>query len=252
MMAGFPIVELQHVWKTFHRHPGRLLLRSHLRHLFSARTPAQPFYALKDISFRVEPGESLAIVGGNGAGKSTLLSIIAGLAPPDRGTLSVNGRVAALLELGSGFHPDLTGAENVTLNAALLGLSRDETRRAYGGIVEFAELADFMDEPLRTYSAGMTMRLAFAVAVNTNPDLLLVDELLAVGDQAFQTKCIEKVREFRRQGKTMICVSHSAATVQELCDRAIWLDHGDLLLDGLALEVTEAYEGRLRSGATPS
>ena len=249
-MMGGPIIELQGVWKAFPRHTGRLFLRSHMKRALSQRAQGEPFYALRDISFRIQRGENVGIVGSNGAGKSTLLSLVAGLVPPDRGTVAVNGRVAALLELGSGFHPDLTGAENVALNAALLGLNREETRRAYGNIVEFAELADFMNEPLRTYSAGMTMRLAFAVAVNAAPDVLLIDEVLAVGDQAFQTKCLERVQEFRRREKTILCVSHSAALIQQLCSRAIWLDHGDLLLDGLAAEVTDAYEGRLRSGAT--
>jgi len=244
-----PILELREVWKTFHRHTGKLLLRSHMEDFFSRRTRLEPFNALRNISFRVDHGESVGIVGSNGAGKSTLLSLIAGLVPPDRGTVTVNGRVAALLELGSGFHPDLTGAENVSLNAALLGMSRQELREAYYNIVEFAELADFMDEPLRTYSAGMIMRLAFSVAVNAAPDVLLIDEVLAVGDQAFQAKCLDKIQEFRRLEKTIVCVSHVGGAIQQLCSRAIWLDHGDLLLDGPALEVTDAYQGRLGSGA---
>jgi len=246
-----PVIELHEVWKSFQRHTGRLLLRSHIKTMFSKRAKLEPFYALKNVSFRVERGESIGVIGGNGAGKSTLLSLVAGLVGADRGNLEVHGRVAALLELGSGFHPDLTGAENVVLNAALLGMSRHELRRAYARIVEFAEIADFMDEPIRTYSAGMTMRLAFAVAVNAAPDVLLIDEVLAVGDQAFQAKCLDKIQEFRRQGKTILCVSHAGSMIRQLCSRAIWLDHGDLLLDGTVGEVIDAYEGRLRSGATP-
>ncbi len=248
MMSG-PIIEFREVWKTFHRHAGTLLLRSHMQNLFSRRARLEPFNALKNVSFRVERGESVGIVGGNGAGKSTLLGLVAGIASPDRGAVAVNGRVAALLELGSGFHPDLTGAENVTMNAALLGMSRSELRRGYGSIVDFAELGDFMDEPIRTYSAGMMMRLAFSVAVHATPDVLLIDEVLAVGDQPFQAKCLDKIQELRSAGKTIVCVSHAQGAIQQLCSRAIWLDHGDLLLDGPAAEVTDAYQGRARSTA---
>jgi ABC-type polysaccharide/polyol phosphate transport system ATPase subunit len=222
-------------------------LRSHLRSSFGRRRPAEPFFALKNVSFSVSHGEGLAVIGANGAGKSTLLSLVAGLVPPDRGDVTVNGRVAALLELGAGFHPDLTGAENVRLNAALLGIGRRHVDRTFQEIVEFAELAEFIDEPLRTYSAGMTMRLAFSVAVNVDPDILLIDEVLAVGDAAFQAKSFEKILDFRRRGKTVVCVSHVSGMVQQLCGRAIWLDHGDLMLDGPLAEVADAYDGRMRS-----
>lgn len=221
-----------------------MLLRSRLGGWFTGRRKAAEFYALKNLSFRLEQGESVAIVGANGAGKSTLLSLVAGLAPPDSGTVEVNGLVAALLELGSGFHPDLTGAENVRLNAALLGIHREAMKETFAKIVEFAEMSDIMEEPLRTYSAGMVMRLAFSVAINVDPDILLIDEVLAVGDHAFQNKCIAKIADFRRRGKTIVCVSHASGMVQQLCDRALWLDHGELLLDGPIAEVCEAYEGR--------
>jgi ABC-type polysaccharide/polyol phosphate transport system ATPase subunit len=246
-MNGAAAVEFRGVSKGFRRHTGQLLLRSHLRNRFSRRIPADTFYALKNVSFAMQPGEGVAVVGANGAGKSTLLSLVAGLVPPDRGTVIVNGRVAALLELGSGFHGDLTGAENVHLNAALLGISRRRMSAIYQEIVDFSELADFMDEPLRTYSAGMVMRLAFSVAVNVDPDILLVDEVLAVGDSSFQAKCFEKVLDFRRRGKSILCVSHVSGMVQQLCDRAIWLDHGDLMLDGPIAEVADAYAGRMQS-----
>lgn len=246
-MTSSPVVQFRGVWKGFHRHTGRLLLRSHITNAFDARRKAEQFYALKGVSFQLEEGECLAVVGCNGAGKSTLLNLVAGLVPPDRGTVDVRGRVAALLDLGAGFHPDLTGAENVRLNAALLGTTRKQISSVYEEIVDFAELADFMDEPLRTYSSGMAMRLAFAVAVTVNPDILLIDEVLAVGDQAFQSKCFERIFQFRQRGKTIICVSHAAGMVQQLCNRAIWLDHGDLLLDGPTGEVCDAYEGRLQS-----
>ena len=246
-MKAAPVIEFRDVWKGFHRHTGRLLLRSHLRNVLAPRRQSETFYALKGVSFQMEHGESLAVVGANGAGKSTLLNLVAALVPPDRGTVGVNGRVAALLELGAGFHPDLTGTENVRLNAALLGIGRKQMDAIFAEIVDFAELADFMAEPLRTYSSGMVMRLAFSVAINVNPDILLVDEVLAVGDHAFQAKCFERILNFRRQGKTILCVSHASGMVQQLCARAIWLDRGDLLLDGPIAEVCDAYEGRLQS-----
>ena len=170
--------------------------------------------------------------------------MIAGLSKPDEGTVTVNGSVAAMLELGSGFHPDLTGAENVRLNALLLGLPRKKTNDLYDEIVEFSGIGDFISEPLRTYSSGMMMRLAFAVAINVNPSILLIDEILAVGDAAFQTKCLDRIHQFRRAGKTLICVSHIPVMLQELCDRAIWLDHGELMMTGSLLEVMETYAGR--------
>ena len=243
-MIGAPAIEFHEVWKGFQRHTGRLLLRSHLNHWFARHREVEKFYALKELSVRIDPGESVALVGANGAGKSTWLSLVAGLTPPDAGTIQVNGRVAALLELGSGFHPDLTDAENVRLNAALLGLQRQRVKEIFPEVIEFAEMGDFMDEPLRTYSAGMTMRLAFSIAINVDPDILLIDEVLAVGDHAFQSKCFEKISEFRRRGKTIISVSHASGMVQQLCSRALWLDRGQLVLDGPIGEVCEAYEGR--------
>ena len=248
-MTTAPAIELLDVWKSFPRHTDRLLLSAHVKNLFAWRGRTEPFQALKGLSIRMEPGESLALVGTNGAGKSTLLSLVAGLVPPDRGTVHVNGRVAALLELGSGFHPDLSGVENVRLNAALLGVSRRRMSVIFEDIVGFSELGDFMAEPLRTYSTGMIMRLAFSVAVNVDPDILLLDEVLAVGDSAFQAKCFAKVLDFRRRGKTILCVSHASGMVQQLCSRAVWLDHGDMVLDGPIGEVVDAYEGRLNPGA---
>ncbi len=241
-MSKEPAVQFEHVSKVFSRSTGRKLLRSHLRTFFG-RTPHEPFYALKNISFTLEHSESVAIIGPNGAGKSTLLSMVAGLSFPDHGEVAINGRVAALLELGTGFHPDLTGAENVRLNASLLGLSRTQTEKLFDSIVDFSGIGEFIDEPLRTYSSGMMMRLAFSVAVNVDPDILILDEVFAVGDQNFQSKCREKVMEFRNSGKTMLCVSHSTATLHQLCERAIWLDHGELMMDGPVLDVISAYEG---------
>jgi ABC-type polysaccharide/polyol phosphate transport system ATPase subunit len=207
------------------------------------RDPEHDFYALKDVSFRIAEGESVAIVGRTGAGKSTLLSLVCGLATPEKGRIEVNGRIAALMELGSGFHYDLTGVENIYLNASLLGFTRSRTKALFDSIVDFSGLAEFINEPLRTYSSGMTLRLAFSVALNLEPTILIVDEVLAVGDQAFQEKCFEKILEFRHSGKTLLCVSHSAALLLQLCERAVWLDQGQVMMDGKVAEVLQAYSG---------
>jgi ABC-type polysaccharide/polyol phosphate transport system ATPase subunit len=238
-----PLIEFQNVSKWFPHSTGRQLLRTHITRWFG-RVHHEPFYALRNVSFRLEEGESLAIVGSNGAGKSTLLSLAAGLTFPDQGKVRVNGRVAALLELGSGFHPDLTGAENLVLNAALLGLSRRKTKELFDSIVEFSGIGEFIDDPLRTYSSGMIMRLAFSVAIRCEPDILLIDEVLAVGDASFQQKSKQALVSFRRSGKSLVFVSHSAGSVREMCDRALWIDHGSLMLDGSVDAVLEAYEGR--------
>jgi ABC-type polysaccharide/polyol phosphate transport system ATPase subunit len=240
-------IEFQSVSKSFHRHAGRLLLRHRVAQWFRGQR-AERFYALKNVSFTLEEGEGLAVIGANGAGKSTLLGLVAGLAVPDTGNVTVNGRIAALLELGSGFHPDLTGAENIRVNASLIGLGRCRTAELFDEIVEFAGVGDFIGEPLRTYSTGMVMRLAFSVAINVDPEILLIDEVLAVGDQAFQAKCFERLHRYRHSGKTLLCVSHATGMVQELCDRAIWLDRGELMMSGRISDVVEAYEGhRTRS-----
>jgi lipopolysaccharide transport system ATP-binding protein len=241
---GTPLIEFDRVSKSFPHSTGRALLRTHmLRWLDSVKQ--QNFFALKNVSFKLERGESVGFVGRNGAGKSTLLSVVAGLAKPNAGRVRVTGRVAALLELGSGFHPDLTGAENLILNASLLGLNRKRAMQLFDQIVEFSGLGEFIDEPLRTYSAGMVMRLAFSVAVTTEPDLLLVDEILAVGDAAFQAKCQEALAEFRNKGGSILLVSHVGGAIQRMCDRAIWLDHGEVMMDGEVGAVLAAYEGKM-------
>jgi lipopolysaccharide transport system ATP-binding protein len=247
MMAA-TLIRFTDVSKSFPRHRGHMLLREHLSRLFLG-VQRERFQALKHISFEVQKGQSLAVIGHNGAGKSTLLSLLAGLATPDSGTIEVNGRIAALLELGSGFHPDLTGRENVHLNAALLGLTRKQMEASFDSIVEFSGIGDFINEPLRTYSSGMVMRLAFSVAMNVDPDILLIDEIIAVGDAAFQEKCYDRIRDFRRAGKALVCVSHGAGLIQELCDRAIWLDHGELLMEGVIEKVLDAYAGTRSSVA---
>jgi len=246
-----PSIEFSNVSKGFIRHQGRMLLRGYLRTLFKAAQKSR-FYALKNITFTIRHGESVGIVGPNGAGKSTLLGLIAGLVAPDSGQIRVTGRVAALLELASGFHPDLTGRENVFLNASLLGLSRRTTEEIYERVVEFAEIGDFIDDPLRNYSSGMMMRLAFSIAVTATPDFLIVDEVLAVGDASFQAKCYEKIRELQRNGGTLLCVSHAPGVVQQLCERALWLDHGELMADGKTEDVLKMYIGHsVRSTVSP-
>ena len=242
-----PLIACENVSKVFYHHgSGKRLLRQYIGALFNRREADESrFYALRNVSFEIPKGESVGIVGSNGAGKSTLLSVITGLAQPDEGSVQVNGRIAALLELGSGFHPDLTGKENIRLNAALLGFTKKETDDLYESIVDFSGVGEFINEPLRTYSSGMMLRIAFSVAVNVDPDVLLIDEILAVGDQAFQAKCLERIQRLRSGGTTLLCVSHSAALLGQFCDRAIWLDHGQVVMQGEINEVVQAYEGRV-------
>jgi ABC-type polysaccharide/polyol phosphate transport system ATPase subunit len=216
-----------------------MLLRDRLRDLL--RPARGRFEALKQVSFELERGESFGVVGANGAGKSTLLNLATGLARPDSGRVAVNGEVAALLELGAGFHPDLTGAENLRINAALSGLSRRQTAARSEEIVEFSGIREFIHEPLRTYSAGMMMRLAFSVAVHTDAEILVIDEVIGVGDEAFSAKCLEKIRGFQRAGKTILLASHSLEHMKMLCQRALWLDHGRAMAIGGVAEVIAAY-----------
>jgi ABC-type polysaccharide/polyol phosphate transport system ATPase subunit len=199
------------------------------------------FEALTGVSFEVGTGEALGIVGPNGAGKSTALRVIARILPPTGGRVVVAGRVAPILELGIGLHGELTGRENVMLQGAVLGFSRAEMKRRLERIVAFAELEDFIDAPLRTYSTGMAARLSFSVATDVDPDILLIDEVLSVGDERFQIKCEARMNAFRRAGKTIVLVSHSAGQVNEICDRAVWIHEGRVLREGPAAQVTEAY-----------
>ena len=241
------IVRLEGVSKIYSRKVSREFLRSYvLRKLRPA--VHERFHALRQVTFDLGEGDSLAVIGPNGAGKSTLLSLVAGLSWPDEGAVHVNGRLAALLELGSGFHHDLTGAENIRLNAALLGFSRRRAREKFDEIVEFSGIGDFINEPLRTYSAGMSVRLAFSVATAVDPDILLIDEVLAVGDQEFQAKCIRKIMELKRSGRVLICSSHIMSTLRDLCSRAIWLEHGRVRREGPAPEVLAEYEASASGG----
>ena len=201
-----------------------------------------PFNALSNVSFNVKRGETVGIIGRNGSGKSTLLQIICGILQPTAGSVEVNGRVSALLELGAGFNPEFTGRENVYLNGTILGLTSGEIDARFNEIREFAEIGDFIDQPVRTYSTGMYVRLAFAVAINVDPDILIVDEVLAVGDEAFQRKCFSRIQDIQKSGGTIIFVSHSAQAVVELCNRAIFLNQGELLLSGKPKAVVSQYQ----------
>jgi ABC-2 type transport system ATP-binding protein len=221
-----PAIEIQSVGKVFKLYrekPSSVKAR-----LLSSHSRAEEFWALRDVAFDVGGGESLGLIGHNGSGKTTLLKVIAGILRPTRGVVRARGKIAALLELGAGFHPELTGRENVYLNASFLGLSRKDTERVYEDIVAFAELEDFMDNQVKFYSSGMLVRLGFAVAVHVDPDVLLIVEVLAVGDEAFQARCLDRVREFQSQGRTIVLVTHALDTVREICDRAVMLHRGQV------------------------
>ena len=198
--------------------------------------------ALDDVSFEVQRGETIGIIGQNGAGKSTLLKLLVGVTQATRGSLETHGTIASILELGTGFHPEFSGRDNAALNAAILGLTADETRRRLPAIVDFSELGHFIDQPVKTYSSGMYMRLAFSVAVNVDPDILIIDEALAVGDGHFQKKCIDKIRDFQERGKTIIFCSHAMYYVTSVCRRTLWLDHGRVMRYGPSPDVVHDYE----------
>ncbi|WP_313916710.1 ABC transporter ATP-binding protein [Tahibacter sp.] len=207
------------------------------------------FHALRDVSFEVRRGDTVGIVGRNGSGKSTLLQLICGTMSPTSGRIEVNGRIAALLELGAGFNPEFTGRENVFLNGTVLGLSRDDIEGRFDAIAAFADIGDFIEQPVKSYSSGMYVRLAFAVAINVTPDILVVDEALSVGDEAFQRKCFARIQRMRDDGATVLFVSHGAGTVLELCNRAILLDRGDCLADGAPRQVISRYQQLLYAPA---
>ena len=214
--------------------------------LLTGRNLHTTFPALEDVSFDVARGETVGIVGQNGAGKSTLLKLLCGVTRPTSGTLETRGTIASILELGTGFHPEFTGRDNAVLNAAILGLSPAEIRKALPAIVEFSELGSFIERPVKTYSSGMYMRLAFSVAVNVEPEILVIDEALAVGDGHFQKKCIDKIRDFQERGKTILFCSHSLYYISSICQRTLWLDGGKVIRFGAAVEVVHAYEDFLR------
>jgi ABC-type polysaccharide/polyol phosphate transport system ATPase subunit len=210
--------------------------------------PGEAITALSDVSFEVGKGEAFGFIGSNGSGKSTLLKLVAGMLRPDSGSVAVDGRVAALIELGAGFHPEISGRENVYINGAVLGLSRREVDARFDSIVDFSGLADFIDEPVKTYSSGMYVRLGFAVAVHTQPDVLLVDEVLAVGDEAFAHRCLRKIEELLASGRTLLLVSHSLSLMEGICDRVLWLDGGRARLVGEPRRVADAYRESVAEG----
>lgn len=210
------------------------------------------FWALRDVSFSVPRGRAVGIIGTNGSGKSTLLRLVGGIGRPDHGRIAVEGRIGTLLDLGSGFHPDLSGRENVIIGGVLAGLTRQEVLRRFDEIVEFSGVRDFIDNPVRTYSSGMHMRLAFSTAAHTNPELLVIDEVLAVGDAAFQRKCLARIREFKAAGCSILLVSHGLAAVQSLCDELIWMNNGRLMAHGPIPEVVQQYEAHVGYSMEPA
>ena len=249
-----PIIEVKHISKQYRLGAfGTTTLREDLQQFFAKirkkdvlLTPAETqqgkaIWALNDVSFNVHPGELIGIIGGNGAGKSTLLKILSRITEPTRGEAVLRGRVASLLEVGTGFHPDLSGKENIFLNAAILGMSKMETKRKLDEIIAFSEVADFIDTPIKRYSSGMRVRLAFAVAAFLEPEILIVDEVLAVGDESFQRKCLGKMSDVSKHGRTILFVSHDLAAVQNLCERVIALRKGHLLTDDKPAEAIRTY-----------
>jgi ABC-2 type transport system ATP-binding protein len=248
-LANAPAIEVRDVSKRFRIY--REKPTSLKQRLLTSRSRAEDFWALRDVSLDVGEGSTFGLIGHNGSGKTTLLKCVAGILRPTSGTILQHGRLAALLELGAGFHPELTGRENVYLNASFLGLSRKQTDAAFDDIVAFAELEQFIDTEVKFYSSGMLVRLGFAVAVYVEPDVLLIDEVLAVGDEAFQAKCLNRVREFQREGRTIVLVTHALDTVTEICDRAAMLHHGELHAIGMPAEVVREMRHVLLGMADP-
>jgi ABC-type polysaccharide/polyol phosphate transport system ATPase subunit len=239
-------IEVSHASKVYRRYSRRrqfttlksaLLSGSLIRDL----NPDETFTAVQDVTFTVPRGRTLGVIGRNGSGKSTLLKLVAGIAKPTSGTVKVHGRISALIELGAGFHPEISGRENVFINGIMLGLTKKEITRRFDEIVDFAELREFIDAPVKTYSSGMYMRLGFAVAIHVDPDVLLVDEVLAVGDEGFTHKCLDKFAEFKRRGRTILLVTHSLGMVERFCDEALWLDAGQMKAMGDPKRVVGAY-----------
>jgi ABC-type polysaccharide/polyol phosphate transport system ATPase subunit len=245
-----PAIDVRSVTKLYRRWGRKRSVGSFKSALLSGRpgralAPDEAIPALTDVSFSIPPGETVGVVGSNGSGKSTLLKLLAGILRPTEGSVSVRGRLAALLELGAGFHPEISGRENIEINGLLLGLTRKEIARRFDEIVRFAELEEFLDAPVKTYSSGMAVRLGFSIAAHCDPDVLLVDEVLAVGDEAFSRRSLEKFAEFERAGKTLLFVSHDLGLVAERCHRAIWLDRGRVAADGPAGETVTLYREKV-------
>ncbi|MBJ3817088.1 ABC transporter ATP-binding protein [Shimwellia pseudoproteus] len=240
-----PVIKFDNVTKQYplyhHIGSGIKELLFHPRRalgLFKGRK----YLAIENISFTVNKGEAVALIGRNGAGKSTSLGLVAGVMKPTSGTVTTHGRIASMLELGGGFHPELTGRENIYLNATLLGLRRKDVQARIDQIIEFSELGDFIDEPIRVYSSGMLAKLGFSVITQVDPDILIIDEVLAVGDISFQTKCLKTINDFKRRGVTILFVSHNMSDVEKICDRVVWIENHHLREIGPATEVVEKYK----------
>ena len=242
-MNSIEVVGVSKVYRRYSRRHQFTTLKSALlsRSLIRDLRPDETFSAIRDVTFSLPRGRTLGVIGRNGSGKSTLLKLVAGITKPTAGSVHVNGRISALIELGAGFHPEISGRENVFINGIMLGLTKREVSRRFDEIVEFAEMKDFIDAPVKTYSSGMYMRLGFAVAIHVDPDVLLVDEVLAVGDEGFTHKCLDKFAEFKRRGKTILLVTHALGLVERFCDEALWMDAGTMKAIGDPKRVVGAY-----------
>lgn len=247
-----PVVLLENVGVRYRIASERVAtFKEYLIRRFQGKIALGDFWALRQVDLQIFKGETIGLIGPNGAGKSTLLKLVARVMRPTKGRVWVKGVVAPLLEFGAGFHPDLTGRENIFLNGALLGFTNDEMQEKYDRIVDFAELREFIDVPVRNYSSGMAARLGFAVATDIDPDILILDEVLSVGDESFQRKSLAKMEEFREQGATIILVSHNMETIVEMCKRAVWLDHGQITMIGNTNQVVPAYQEAQAPENTP-
>lgn len=244
MEYAIQAVNLSKVYKLYNKPIDRV------KETFSKKVYSKEFYALNQVNFEIPKGSTIGFVGRNGAGKSTLLKILTGVLRPSSGDVQVNGKVSALLELGAGFNMEFTGRENIYLNATIMRIPKAEIEKRIDDILKFADIGEYIDQPVKTYSSGMFVRLAFAVAINVDPDILIVDEALAVGDTRFQLKCMEKFSEFQRKGKTILFVSHDINMIKRFCQRAIWLNHGQVVMDGDTDRVTDIYTDFLRSEMT--
>ena len=234
-------IKVDHVYKSFNIYYDRANTLKERMLFFARNKKREKREVLKDINLDIKKGETVALIGVNGSGKSTLLKLMTQIIFPNKGTIETKGKLTSLLELGAGFHPDFSGRENIYFNSSIFGLTRKEIDERLDKIIEFSELQDFIDNPVRTYSSGMYMRLAFSVAINVDADILLIDEILSVGDQHFQEKCFNKMRELKKEGKTMVFVTHSMDSVKNLCDRAVWLYDGQVRMDGNTKEVVDEY-----------
>lgn len=234
-------IKVDHVYKSFNIYYDRANTLKERMLFFARNKRREKREILNDINLEIKKGETVALIGVNGSGKSTLLKLMTQIIFPNKGTIETKGKLTSLLELGAGFHPDFSGRENIYFNSSIFGLTKKEIDERINQVIEFSELKDFIDNPVRTYSSGMFMRLAFSVAINVDAEILLIDEILSVGDQHFQEKCFNKMRELKKEGKTMVFVTHSMDSVRNLCDRAVWLYDGKVRMDGNTNEVVDEY-----------